>query len=142
VKELTAANVEAIIKDCLFRDDVPQEEMMEKAVIVDGIMHKWGFVPAKLEEHKQDIIDMLLQLPDEFMETKGGGMSFLNACVDKKGDQWGEHPSMDMLFSLGQAIKAVVCPLPRELWAVLPGNMPYYIVTDRTLPKPEARAEV
>lgn len=128
MKELTADNVRAVVKDCLFKDDIPQEELMAKAVIVPGIMHKWGFVPEKLEEHKQEIIEMLSQLPDEFMQGKGGGMSFLNACVRKDGEQWAEHPTMDMLFSLGQGIGVVECCMPRELWSVLPGGMPYYAV--------------
>lgn len=128
MKELTADNVRDIIKDCLFKDDIPQDELLSKAVIVDGIMNKWGFVPEKLEAHKQEIIEMLSQLPEQFFEKTGGGWSFLNACVRRDGTHWAEHPTMDMLFSLGQAIGAVRCALPREMWAVLPGNMPYYSV--------------
>lgn len=129
--ELTSANVEAVLVDCLFKDGIPQDEMMAKAVLVEGIMNKWGFDPEKLEKHRQDIWDMLNQLPDEFFQTKGGGMSFLNACVNKAGEQWGEHPSMDKLFSLGQGIKAVQCALPRDFWSALPGGMPYYTVLDK-----------
>jgi hypothetical protein len=126
--ELTSQNVETTFKDCLFTDIPSQEEIEKRAVIVEGILHKFGFVPEKLEEHRADIISMLSCLPDDFMEGKGGGMSFLNACVTKNGTQWGEHHTMDLLFSLGQAIGAVKCVLPRNLWAVLPGGMPYYQV--------------
>lgn len=128
MKELTSANVEAIIKDCLFKDDLPEEEMMAKAVIVPGIVNKWGFVPEKLEEHKAEIVEMLGQLPDEFMAKKGGGWSFLNGCMRKDGEQWGEQPSVDQLFSLGQGIGVVKCQVPRELWGMFPGGVPYYQV--------------
>jgi hypothetical protein len=128
MKELTSANVEATLKDCLFKDEIPQEEMMAKAVIVHGIINKWGFVPEKLEEHKTEIIEMLGQLPDEFMVKKGGGWSFLNGCMRKDGEQWGEQPSVDQLFSLGQGIGVVKCQIPRELWSVFPGGVPYYQV--------------
>jgi hypothetical protein len=128
MKELTAENVTFITKDCLFKDDIPQEELLKKAVIVHGIVNKWGFVPEKLEEHKTEIIEMLAQLPVEFQEKLGGGWSFLNACVRRDGVQWAEHPTMDMLFSLGQAVGAVQCLMPREMWSLLPGGMPYYQV--------------
>lgn len=128
MKELTSANVEAIIKDCLFKDDLPEEEMMARAVIVPGIVNKWGFVPEKLEEHKTEIIEMLDQLPDEFKTSKGGGWSFLNGCMRKDGEQWGEQPSVDQLFSLGQGIGVVKCQVPRELWSMFPGGVPYYQV--------------
>lgn len=129
MKELTSANVEAIIKDCLFQGDIPQEELLKKAVVVQGIVCKWGFVPEKLEEHKTEIVEMLGQLPDEFMAKKGGGWSFLNGCMRKDGEQWGEQRSVDELFSLGQAVGVVKCQVPRELWDMFPGGVPYYEVT-------------
>jgi len=52
----------------------------------------------------------------------------LNACYTKAGEHWGEHVSMDRLFTLGQAAGYVKCCLPRELWPALPGSMPYYVI--------------
>jgi hypothetical protein len=91
-------------------------------------MHKFGFHPGRINDYKQEIIDILSNLPDEFMREKGGGWSFLMACNDKEGHQWGEHMNMDELFSLGQAIGAVKFQLPRAFWSALPGGMPYVVV--------------
>jgi hypothetical protein len=118
--KLTAENVSAVVVDCLFRDGEDHADM----VVVEGITTKWGFHPDRLKEHREDIRSLLGQLPEEFAQ----GWSFLNACVDRKGEQWGEHRSMDELFSLGQATGLVACLMPREFWGALPGGMPYYQV--------------
>jgi len=57
-------------------------------------------------------------------------MSFLNACQDRNGNQWTDlHQRMEQLFVLGQAAGFVSCLLPRDMWAALPGGMPYYVVS-------------
>ena len=58
----------------------------------------------------------------------GGGWSFLQACVDKNGNHWGEHSNMEELFCLGIAIGKVESLLPRDMWKVLPGGVPYYVI--------------
>jgi hypothetical protein len=74
---------------------------------------------------------MLLELPDTFMKTKGGGWSFLNACMNKNGEQWTAfHPKVQELFCLGLALDICSYTLPREMWKVLPGGMPYLVVDD------------
>lgn len=122
--KLTANNVETVIKDCLFLD----EEDKSNPVISEGIMNAFGFHPERLESHREDIRSMLSALPDEFHADKGGGMSFLNACMTRDGEHWGEHPSMDKLFVLGQALGLAKLALPRAMWNVLPGGMPYWTV--------------
>ncbi len=119
--ELTSERVETVFLDCLFRDD----EDTAAAVKVKGIMQNFGFHPDRLKEHEEEIYAMLKQLPDEFQKDGGGGMTFLNACVDKNGIQWGEHRNMEQLFTLGIAIKKAIFPVPRALWSALPGGMPY-----------------
>lgn len=131
--ELTAENVTRIISDSLFRSEEVPGDPGEKtppadAVIVEGIMNRWAFHPGRLEGHRQEIADMLSQLPEEFQIHKGGGWTFLNACMTRDGRQWGEHRSMDELFSLGQGLKLVKCQMPRDMWRMLPGGMPYYSV--------------
>jgi hypothetical protein len=37
---------------------------------------------------------------------------------------------MAQLFALGLGIGMVECQLPRELWDMLPGGVPYYVVND------------
>jgi hypothetical protein len=121
---LDAERVTEIFIDCLFRED----EAKDNPIVAEGIVGSVGFHPERLETHKDEIALLLAELPNEFQEKGGGGMSFLNACMDKNGYQWGEHIHMEQLFQLGIGIKAVKCLLPRAMWNVLPGGMPYYVV--------------
>lgn len=123
--ELSSKNVENVFMDCLFKDG----EDMSDPVIVEGISSKFGFHRERLNTHTNDISSMLSQLPKDFQENKGGGMSFLNACDNSKGEQWtGVHRTMEQLFSIGQGCSKVKCLMPREMWSALPGGMPYYVV--------------
>ena len=122
--ELTADNVETVFMDCLF----DKGEDTSNAVIADGVLSKLGFNPNRLEKHKIEIKELLSNLPDSFKTSGGGGMSFLNACVDKNGEQWGEHRNIEQLLVLGVATKQAKVLLPREHWNNLPGGMPYFCV--------------
>jgi hypothetical protein len=124
--ELTSKNVSEVFSDCLFKDG----EDTTFAVKAEGIINDFGFNPERLVSHKEEIKSMLLQLPKEFKQSSGGGMSFLQACMDEKGYQWGEHRDMEQLFALGIAAELCICLMPRELWIALPGGMPYYVVKD------------
>lgn len=100
-------------------------------VEAEGIGLTVKFDASRLAEKKELIRQMLLELPDQFMKSKGGGWSFLNACDDKHGNQWTDyHAVMAQLFYLGAGIDMVEILLPRELWEVAPGGMPYYAVVD------------
>lgn len=122
---LTAKRVNEIFLDCLFRDG----EDTSNHVKAEGIMTTVGFHPERLDSHKAEVETMLGELPSEFQMQGGGGMSFLNACVDKHGEQWtGHHPTMEQLFQLGIAIGKVAYIFPKEMWSVLPGGMPYYVI--------------
>jgi len=138
---LNADEVDAVYRDCLFREgelsliDVEKinaGEATPGVTITDGIMGRSGLSAAKLEFHKDEIIAMLHELPTEFLSAElggGGGWSFLNACMTRDGDQWtGFHVVMDQLFQLGQGVGAVQYLLPREMWSALPGGMPYLAV--------------
>ena len=132
---LTPNNVNEIFLDCLFEDGTTEEEALEKGIIVEGITLKIGLDPDKLAKHKDDIISMLNQLPKEFHEKKGGGWSFLNACNRADGSQWtGLHKDMQELMILGMAIRRVKYSLPRDLWGVMSGGMPYFVVTEKEIP--------
>ena len=130
--ELTQQNVDDVIKDCLFTDEEMkekgEEDLMKTAVCVEGVVRKFGFSPDKLTLHREDIRDMLSELPQSFMLNEGGGHSFLKACVKEDGTHWGEHRNMEALFALGEAMGFVQVCIPRELWKSLPGGMPYYVV--------------
>ena len=121
--ELTAKNVSAVFDDCLFRWDEDHTDF----VAGDAVMMRVGFHPDRLESHKGDVGSMLSQLSDDFREGRGGGMTFLNACMTRAGVQWGEHANIDQLIALGTATgQAIIAP--REMWSLLPGGMPYFSV--------------
>jgi hypothetical protein len=123
-KVLNVDNVNEIFEDCLFQDG----EDTTGYISAEGIFSTFGFHPDRLESHRQDIEEMLAQLPDSFQEASGGGMTFLNACLDKAGNQWGDHIHMEQLFCLGIGIGKVKYLMPRDMWDVLPGGMPYCVV--------------
>ena len=125
-KVLGTERVEKTFLACLFKDG----EDTTNHVKAPGITTNVGFHPGRLKEHEAEIVEMLGELPDEFKESGGGGMSFLNACNDKHGNQWtGLHQRMEQLFQLGIGVSKVKCLMLREMWGVLPGGMPYYVVT-------------
>jgi len=132
--ELNPKNVEDTLLSCLFQGEEAEEahrtgRMPDRAVLVEGIVSKFALDPDKLWEKRFDILSMLNQLPEDFMADKGGGMFFLEACHNKDGEQWtGERRQMENLFVLGMAIWSAECLMPRELWAVLPGGMPYFVI--------------
>lgn len=96
---------------------------------VEGIYNKYRLDPTALQEHKEEITKMLESLPDQFKLSGGGGWSFLNACVDKEGTQWtGLHETVEQLFLLGIGLGLVDYLMPRDLWKILPGKMPYLVV--------------
>jgi hypothetical protein len=129
MKELTSENVDTIFKDCLFKsEEVVDGKPIIEPIMGEGILNNFGFHPERLESHRIEVAEMLSQLPDNFKKTKGGGMSFLNACMTKDDRQWGEHRNMEQLFSLGYALKLVTYPLSREFWDTLPGGVPYITV--------------
>jgi hypothetical protein len=99
--------------------------------MVEGVVGRFGFEPDKLKKHEPNIMSMLLQLPEPFLKSKGGGWSFLNGCTRQDGVQWGEQRSVDALLCLGIAIGKAKILLPREIWPPLPGGVPYFGVDDR-----------
>lgn len=125
---LDAGIVTNIFMDCLFKS---QSEMQSTnpIAIAEGITCTVGFHPERLAKHEDEILSLLAELPDAFNEETGGGWSFLRACEDRQGHQWGEHKQMEQLFQLGIGIGRVKCLLPRDMWAMMPGGMPYYVIT-------------
>lgn len=121
--KLSGTNVEKLFIECLYDDG----EDTSNAKMVEGVMMKAGFNPARLEKNKKDIEDLLSQCHPNFMiSSKSQGWSFLNFCQDKDNEQWtGIHAMCDNLICLGLAIDKVKFLLPRELWETLPGSVPY-----------------
>jgi hypothetical protein len=133
--------VEEILKDCLFSDpelkrsddgEIESMKIPADAVKAEGIMNTFMFNRARLEARRDEITEMLMNLPEPFRATKGGGWSFLSACQDRNDEQWtGLHLRMDQLFVLGIAIGRAKFLMPRSMWAAMPGGMPYLVIEDR-----------
>ncbi len=100
----------------------------EDSITVEGITCSMVFNTTKIEAHKNEIRKQLSTLPTEFYKDEGGGWSFLNACLDNEGNQWGEHLDMHNLFCLGIAAGLASWLLPRDMWKSFPGGMPYVVV--------------
>lgn len=123
--------VEKMFLDCLYKkkemegvDGVPED-----AVTVEGIVQKFGFHPGRLEEKRTKVAELLKALPHQFRRNGEGGWSFLNACIQENGVQWtGLQERMEQLFCLGMGVGLVESKLPRKMWSVLPGGMPYYVI--------------
>ena len=121
---LTASRVHDVFMDCLFRDGEDTTNYIE----AEGIVQNVGFHPGRIEAHREDIHELLAELPDTFKQSGGGGHSFLEACMDRHGIHWAEHPAIEQLIQLGIAIDEVAYLMPRDMWHILPGSMPYFIV--------------
>lgn len=123
---LCAKTVNETFLHCLFHDEeIVDGKPPDNAMIVEGVMGKFELHPGRLAEKRSAIRDMMDELPAEFDE----GWSFLNMCMDKHGNHWAEHPTVNELVVLGLAIGALKCLAPRELWPTLPGGMPYFVRT-------------
>lgn len=120
--KLTSENVQRIFKDCLSEDS--------GIMPVEGVRMNPCFSVKKLVTHKNEISEMLEQLPDKFHKGKGDGWTFLNMCMDKSGKQWTDlHTVCDMLVCLGVATGQLSFVLPRDMWDIFPGEMPYIVVS-------------
>lgn len=110
--------VNGLVKECLNGSE-------NGALVIEGLVRNYGFNPAKIAEKKEDICAILDEMPDEFHADSGGGMSFLNLCMTKDGIQWAEHPTMEALVVLAIAAGVGNYTMPRDMWDVLPGGVPY-----------------
>lgn len=129
---IDATKLDTVFRDCLYRDEeLPADgKAPEGTVVVQGVMYTFGFHPGRLEGHREEVKAWLMALPHTFRTSEGGGWSFLNACNDEDGVQWGQHMNMEQLFCLGVGLGLAKCQMPREMWRLLPGGMPYYSVED------------
>lgn len=133
---INPARVEEIYASCL-AEELPEDD--PNYLITEGILRSTAMDKAKLDTHRDEVAEILGQLPMTYRPPKvggGGGWSFLNACFDKNDEQWtGLHQTMDMLFQLGIGLGMASWLGGRELWEAFPGGMPYVSVT---LPGDEA----
>lgn len=127
-KVLTVEAVDEIMKLVLFKaDEVVDGILPPDAIVVDGLVAKFAFHPVRLKEAAPKISALLGDLPNPFHLSLGGGWSFLNGCVDKAGEQWGEQRDVEHLVCLGIGIGAASWMM-REMADALPGGVPYFEV--------------
>jgi hypothetical protein len=144
---IDAGRLEDIIRDCLLTEaevaelghdpDLDVEHYMalpeseRPFIAIEGIVNSYVFSPGALDTHRDEVREMLDQLPDNFRVTGGGGWSFLNMCQTSDGELWGEHRNVEQLAVLAIALKLGKWALPKSMWPMLPGQMPYFIYDDR-----------
>lgn len=120
--------INEILRDCLYKAEEVKDptQAPEGAVLVDGITRNLGFEPTRLQGHKEEILNLAREIvTDEFLVGKGGGMIFQNLCMDREGNQWGEHRNMEELLILCMALGKASILLPRDMWKAIPGGLPY-----------------
>jgi hypothetical protein len=125
VSRLSSKEVLEILKWCLFNDQDRTSQKME----VEGILHKFVLHRGRLAAKRRLIEELLGELPRKFRRSDGDGASFLEACLDHRGEQWTDlHQVMEALFVLGIAIEKVEFRVGREEWRLLPGGMPHLVI--------------
>ena len=133
--------LQEILNDSLYNpEEVPDNKPPSDAMIGDGIARRFAFHPLRLESHSDEIIDMLRMMDPAFMQSGGQGMSFLNMPMDKDGNQWGEQVHAGDLIALGNALGLVEIPVPRDMWNILPGGVPYIVINDALFPEDSKEA--
>jgi hypothetical protein len=131
---LTADAVNAIFLDCLFTEEETAGGPPAGMVLVEGVVNRYGLHPVRLESHRAEVTELLNELPEEFQEAKGGGWSFLQACVTQRGDQWGEHVHIEQLFVMAMGLGLGRWVMPRSMWRAFPGSMPYFVILNPKKP--------
>lgn len=74
---IDAAKLNGIFLSSMFEEG----EEVTNPIIVQGIVCNVAFDPIRLENARDEVVEMLLQLPDEFKKSIGGGWSFLYMCI-------------------------------------------------------------
>jgi len=124
--------LDEIFCDCLLTEKENGEngDPLVKVVKVEAIINNFVFHSERVKKYTDEIVSFLDELPDKFKSSIGGGWSFVNACMDKHGNQWGEHRNMEQLFALGIAIGKAKFMIPRRMWSIFPGGVPYVAYMD------------
>ena len=116
-----ASQVNLAFRKCLFRE----EEDKTNYVRVEGLTNIFCLHPERLEEQRELVKACLDELPPIFKE----GYSFLKLCENKDGDLWtGMQRTCQELVVMAVGLNLMSYCLPREVWPVLPGGVPYVII--------------
>lgn len=124
---IDATEIDELFRGCLFKEEELEGGKPEGAVIVQGIYVQYAFEPKRLEATRQKVMGYLKELPRGFRHTsEAESRSFLDGCMTESGEQWGEHRNVEQLFSLAIGLQLGGWLLPKELWSLLPGGLPYF----------------
>lgn len=122
---IDAKRVDEIFYDC-FLPVNDKSEAKENSTFVEGITIDVFFDNEKLDKNKNELNNIINNLNPTFKN----GWTFLNLCLDKENNQWtGLHEEMQKLMLLGMAIGRMGYCCGRDLWNILPGNVPYVYVS-------------
>ncbi len=130
---LSEERVNEIFEKLLFKDD----ELRGGKPIVEpiwgmGRQNEFGFFPERLNARKEEIMNMLLELPDQFKESEGGGYPFISAQYRKDMTFWTTNlQHVEQLMAMGHALGFIVFRTKKELWKDLPGGGPIFAVKDQ-----------
>lgn len=118
---LTSEKVRDIFGFGLFKDDeIENGKPTGDFIEVEGVTGKFGFHP-RIKDKKEEIQTLINELNPNFKE----GWTFLNLPFDKHDNHWGEHLNCEQLYVISKAVGLAQFSMPREMWEVLPGGMPY-----------------
>ena len=125
VEKITATNMAQLVEEtfakCLFKEGEDSTGM----IAVEGVVHKYGFHPERLQEQKETVQALVAELPVQFKE----GWTFLNLCMTKDGGQWTDFQlRLEQLMVMAIGLDIMAYLMPKEMWQVLPGGVPYVIV--------------
>lgn len=120
---IDANRVQEILFDCFLNEnEIKNDKPAISFIKVTGIVRNFGFSPDRISSHKQEIKEMLDQI-----ENLPEGISFLNfgMCKDLGGQLWGGHINYEQLVVLGIAAGYLFYLLPKDMWSIFPGGVPY-----------------
>lgn len=127
LNKLTPERVNELFTTCLIQHDISCGT--DDDLIVEGIKMKVAFSKKSLAILSDDIKVLISQLPENaFNISKGNGMPFILLCNNKDGELWtGVHRIIEELIMLAIGINCCKYLLPKKLWKLLPGRLPYVV---------------
>jgi len=122
---ISVKSIEEMLMDSLYTSAEVKDGDPPDAILVEGITSRFGLHPGRLESHRAEVREFVLQLDKRFFPAAGGGYTFLHLPFDKHGNQWGEQKDAERLMVLAMGLGMSKYLLPRDLWPSLPGGAPY-----------------
>jgi hypothetical protein len=116
---ISESRVEELFLSCLTGGD--------NYIRLEGILADFGLDKTVLEANREEITELVKNLPGPFRQSEGGGWTFLKAHRDYNGVVWTEQPAhVEQIMLLGMGIGLIEYCLPRNMWSLLPNNVPYF----------------